>query len=441
MATTGSNAKRSQNISEAKAAVTRTSAVSIRLVPDLAPANLISELNAGLDYYVANVQSAIIEELEKLVLSLLKVWSANNQHEQRYNPRLLKKLVNSAISPGLSGFERTRDALSSIGEFKSQLIVSSFDYLRKEAAEDFDTAVIVKGGSDAMCKSCDKSTKKSRECIVEVGANSKAIPTGIVWHIECFAAGILRDQAKKFRSAKGALDKQAIAVRGILEANKGSLMLKGKKEGLQDIGTSIKYENWLNNLFENWSKTTNVKEDFRASYQSAFNEYANAIVEYSNTGKFPVQATKDRLIKHLSKSSVESVLERALEKDRELRARGSDSSKPFMHKTMDYLGVSGALNYLGLLDEPQEEATKVITIDAKSYEDDAPEVARAFRAGNPVILNCSEMADEDRKRIVDFASGLIFGNRGHIERVTNFVFLLSPTDVVVQEESNTTNFV
>jgi SepF-like predicted cell division protein (DUF552 family) len=216
--------------------------------------------------------------------------------------------------------------------------------------------------------------------------------------------------------------------------------LKGKKEGLQDIGTSVKYEKWLNTLFENWSATTNVKEEFRASYQSAFNEYANAIVEYSNTGNFPLQATKDRLVKHLSKSAVESVLERALEKDRELRASGPESSKPFMSKTMDYLGVSGALNYLGLLDAPQEEATKVITIDAKSYED-APEVARAFRAGNPVILNCSEMADEDRKRIVDFASGLIFGNRGHIERVTNFVFLLSPTDVVVQEESNTSNFV
>jgi cell division inhibitor SepF len=51
------------------------------------------------------------------------------------------------------------------------------------------------------------------------------------------------------------------------------------------------------------------------------------------------------------------------------------------------------------------------------------------------------MAEEDRKRIVDFASGLIFGNRGTIERVTNNVFLLSPSDVVVQEESNTSNFV
>ena len=439
MATTGNNAKQQSKIAGNPRVAERAAEASIRLVPDLAPANLISELNAGLDYYVANVQGAITSELEKLIKSILDIWSGSNQ-AGKYNHRTIKKLVNSAISPGFSGFERTRDAISSVGELNPKLIISSFDFLQSESDEEIETAVVTKESTGAKCKSCDKSIKKNSTQIVELGGSSLSIPTGITWHVECFAAGILRDQAKKFRSAKGALDKQAIAVRGILEANKGNVMLKGKKEGLQDIGTSVKYEKWLSTLFENWSRSTGVKEEFRASYQSAFNEYTNAIVEYSNTGDFPVQATKDRLGKHLSKSAVESVLERALEKDRELRASGPESSKPFMSKTMDYLGVSGALNYLGLLDDPQEKVTKVITIDAKSYKD-AREVARAFREGNPVILNCSDMADEDRTRIVDFASGLIFGNRGHIERVTNFVFLLSPTAVDVQEESNTSNFV
>ena len=439
MATTGNNAKQQSKVAGNPRVAERAAEASIRLVPDLAPANLISELNAGLDYYVANVQSAITEELEKLINSILDIWTESNK-PGKYNPRSIKKLVNSAISPGFSGFERTRDAISSIGEMKPKFIVSSYEFLQQESDEEIESAVVIKVSTGAKCKSCDKTIKKNSSQIVEVGGSSLNIPTGITWHVECFAAGILRDQAKKFRSAKGALDKQAIAVRGILSANKANTILKGKKEGLQDIGTSVKYEKWLSTLFENWSQTTGVKEEFRASYQSAFNEYANAIVEYSNTGNFPLQATKDRLVKHLSKSAVESVLERALEKDRELRASGPESSKPFMHKTMDYLGVSSALNYLGLMDEPQEEIAHVITIDAKTYAD-APKVADAFRAGNPVILNCSAMAEEDRKRIIDFASGLIFGNRGHIERVTNFVFLLSPTDVVVQEESNTSNFV
>jgi FtsZ-interacting cell division protein YlmF len=430
MATTGNNAKQQLKVAGNPRVVERAAGVSIRLVPDLAPANLISELNAGLDYYVANVQGAITSELENLIKSILDIWSGNNQ-AGKYNQRAIKKLVNSAISPGFSGFKRTRDAISSVGDLHPQLIVSSFDFLQSESDEEIETAVAIKVSTGAKCKSCDKSIKKNSSQIIELGGSSLNIPTGITWHIECFAAGFLRDQAKKFRSAKGALDKQAIAVRGILEVNRDNVMLKGKKEGLQDIGTSVKYEKWLSTLFENWSAATNVKEEFRASYQSAFNEYANAIVEYSNTGNFPLQATKDRLGKHLSKLAVEAVLQRALENDRELRARGSESSKPFTHKTIEYLG---------LVESDKDENQAVITIDAKSYQD-ARKVAEAFRAGNPVILNCSAMAEEDRKRIVDFASGLIFGKHGTIERVTNHVFLLSPADVVVQEASNTSNFV
>ena len=431
MATTGNNAKQQSKVAGNPRVAERAAEASIRLVPDLAPANLISELNAGLDYYVANVQGAITSELEKLIKSILDIWSGSNQ-AGKYNHRTIKKLVNSAISPGFSGFERTRDAISSVGELNPKLIISSFDFLQSESDEEIETAVVTKESTGAKCKSCDKSIKKNSTQIVELGGSSLSIPTGITWHVECFAAGILRDQAKKFRSAKGALDKQAIAVRGILEANKGNVMLKGKKEGLQDIGTSIKYEKWLSTLFGNWSATTNVKEEFRASYQSAFNEYANAIVEYSNTGNFPLQATKDRLGKHLSKSAVEAVLQRALENDRELRSRGPESSKPFMHRITEYLG---------LVDDAEIDGTqRAITIDAISYED-APKVAKAFRAGNPVILNCTEMSEGDRKSIIDFASGLIFGNHGTINRVTKHVFLLSPANVEVQEESNTSNFV
>jgi FtsZ-interacting cell division protein YlmF len=430
MATTGSNAKRYQNATEAKATLASSRTTSIRLVPDIAPANLISELNAGLKYYVANVQGAIIEELENLKTNILNVWTGGNQ-PGKYNQRTIKKLVNSAISPGFSGFERTRDAISSIGEINPKTVISSFEFMQRDSEDEIETTVTIKESTGAKCKNCEKTIKKNSTSIIELGGMSMNIPTGDTWHIECFAAGILRDQAKKFRSAKGALDKQAIAVRGILEANKQNSILKGKKEGLQDIGTSVKYENWLNTLFENWSQTTGVKEEFRSSYQSAFNEYANAIVEYSNTGNFPLQATKDRLIKHLSKSVVESVLQRALDNDRELRSSGPDSSKPITQKNMEYLGLT---------DGGQDEAPRVITIDAQSYAD-APSVAEAFRAGSPVILNCTSLVEDDRKRIIDFASGLVFGNGGTIERVTNAVFLLTPRDVIVKEESNSSNFV
>jgi cell division inhibitor SepF len=41
------------------------------------------------------------------------------------------------------------------------------------------------------------------------------------------------------------------------------------------------------------------------------------------------------------------------------------------------------------------------------------------------------MGEADAKRLVDFSAGLVFGLRGSIERVTNKVFLLSPSYVEV----------
>ena len=49
-------------------------------------------------------------------------------------------------------------------------------------------------------------------------------------------------------------------------------------------------------------------------------------------------------------------------------------------------------------------------------------------------MNLTEMDDDDAKRLVDFAAGLVFATRGTIERVTNKVFLLSPPNVTVAAE-------
>ena len=63
-----------------------------------------------------------------------------------------------------------------------------------------------------------------------------------------------------------------------------------------------------------------------------------------------------------------------------------------------------------------------------------PTIGERFRDGTPVIMNLSEMDDNDAKRLVDFAAGLVFATRGTIERVTNKVFLLSPPNVTVAAE-------
>ncbi len=82
---------------------------------------------------------------------------------------------------------------------------------------------------------------------------------------------------------------------------------------------------------------------------------------------------------------------------------------------------------------PEAVPQKITTLQPSSYNE-ARQIGEAFRDGIPVIMNLTDMVDGDAKRLVDFAAGLIFGLRGSIEKVTNKVFLLSPSNVEVSAE-------
>ncbi|MBT8159368.1 MULTISPECIES: cell division protein SepF [Arthrobacter] len=81
----------------------------------------------------------------------------------------------------------------------------------------------------------------------------------------------------------------------------------------------------------------------------------------------------------------------------------------------------------------REEASglkQITTVHPRSYND-AKIIGESFRDGIPVIMNVTDMGEADAKRLVDFSAGLVFGLHGSIERVTNKVFLLSPSYVEV----------
>jgi cell division inhibitor SepF len=65
---------------------------------------------------------------------------------------------------------------------------------------------------------------------------------------------------------------------------------------------------------------------------------------------------------------------------------------------------------------------------------EAREVGERFKEGIPVIMNLQETDDAIARRLVDFASGLVFARDGKIELVANRVYLLTPQDVEVSAE-------
>jgi|FLOH01.1.fsa_nt_gi cell division inhibitor SepF len=79
---------------------------------------------------------------------------------------------------------------------------------------------------------------------------------------------------------------------------------------------------------------------------------------------------------------------------------------------------------------------RIITLHPRMYSD-VRGIGEHYRLGQPVIMNLSDMEESERKRMIDFASGLVFGHYGSIERVTSKVFLLTPPNVMVSNEDKT----
>jgi len=78
-------------------------------------------------------------------------------------------------------------------------------------------------------------------------------------------------------------------------------------------------------------------------------------------------------------------------------------------------------------------STKVHITKPTTFND-VEEVGERFRNGIPVIIDLAGASENVAKRLLDFASGLIFGLDGRIERVGDRVFLLTPIGVDVSTE-------
>lgn len=112
----------------------------------------------------------------------------------------------------------------------------------------------------------------------------------------------------------------------------------------------------------------------------------------------------------------------------------SPELRPRTHIRSTTLAVAPTPSLAMQLDLPVLD--RIITLHPRFYNE-ARTIGEQYREGNPVIINLTDMDESERKRLVDFASGLVFGLHGTIERVTSKVFLLSPANVRVSSEDKT----
>ena len=75
-----------------------------------------------------------------------------------------------------------------------------------------------------------------------------------------------------------------------------------------------------------------------------------------------------------------------------------------------------------------KSGNRPVTIKLTGFAE-ARVIGEKYRDGQSVIMDMTEMADADARRLVDFAAGLAFAKRGSIDKVTTKVFMLLPSDI------------
>jgi cell division inhibitor SepF len=79
---------------------------------------------------------------------------------------------------------------------------------------------------------------------------------------------------------------------------------------------------------------------------------------------------------------------------------------------------------------------QIATVRPQTFRD-AHTIGEYFLQDIPVIINLVDLDRRQAERFVDFASGLIFGRRGDIERLSSRIFLILPIHSRILREPGT----
>lgn len=82
---------------------------------------------------------------------------------------------------------------------------------------------------------------------------------------------------------------------------------------------------------------------------------------------------------------------------------------------------------------PQRGMGQVHIVRPESYGD-AQQIGDRMRRGLPVIVNLEEAESELARRIVAFASGLVYGLDGNLQKLSRRIYLITPAEMEVSSE-------
>lgn len=74
---------------------------------------------------------------------------------------------------------------------------------------------------------------------------------------------------------------------------------------------------------------------------------------------------------------------------------------------------------------------KIMLFEPRVFSD-VKAIGKHLLSGQPAIVNFERMDDQQAYRIVDFLSGIVFAEKGEIQRISEQIFLCTPHGYVVE---------
>ncbi len=79
--------------------------------------------------------------------------------------------------------------------------------------------------------------------------------------------------------------------------------------------------------------------------------------------------------------------------------------------------------------QPAKRASMEVCVIKPTAVDEAREITETLLSGRTVILNLEGLDLEIAQRIIDFTSGATFAINGNLQKISNYIFLVTPTNV------------
>ena len=92
-------------------------------------------------------------------------------------------------------------------------------------------------------------------------------------------------------------------------------------------------------------------------------------------------------------------------------------------------GGSGKVTPMRPVPNRKSKSSMEVCVIKPASVDDSREISETLLAGRTVILNLEGMDVDVAQRIIDFVSGATFALGGNLQRVSNYIFLLTPANV------------